>query len=96
MSGRNLVLGAAMGYSVKDVHPFLQSLARVGFNGCVALFIYRNQLASFRSSLGKAFADKFELDLVKVSNVREYAKFWRSCIKRFPPPHITHRLIHLA
>ncbi|PXV57024.1 hypothetical protein SAMN04487785_109148 [Dyella jiangningensis] len=82
MAGQgNLVLGMATGYAAKDLRPFVQSLAMTGFQGRLALFVYKDQCEPIRA-MAQTHAPSLELDLVVVDGIRRYAKFWRSCFKR--------------
>ena len=77
----NLILGAAAGYEAEKIRLFLQSLAMVGFNGHLVLFVYQGQLASLQALLREK-APTLDVELVRIRGIREHSKFVRSCIKR--------------
>ncbi|MFC5742400.1 hypothetical protein [Dyella tabacisoli] len=81
VESRNLILGAAAGYAAKDIRLFLRSLALVGFNGRLVLFVYQGQMASIRTAIDDD-APSVDVQLVRIKGIREHAKFMRSCIKR--------------
>lgn len=77
----DLILGAATGYQVEQMHMFLQSLVRIGFCGQLVLFIHKKEEAVLKKYLNEQ-APSLTVDLVCVRSIREHIKWTRSCIKR--------------
>lgn len=77
----DLILGAATGYPAGQVQLFLQSLARIGFDGRLVLFVHRGQMPSMKKLLRER-VPSLDVELVRVRSIREHAKLVRSCIKR--------------